>query len=249
MESGSLYDEGFFRVVGDESAAAAAATVPVLVNLFRPSKVVDIGGGTGAWGAALLREGVPDVVTVDGDWVPAQSLLVPRDTFVTHDLTRPLKLHQRFDLVLCLEVGEHIPEFAAETFVASLVTHGELVVFSAAIPDQGGTQHVNEQWPSYWRDLFASRGYELFDILRPRLWDDERIVFWFRQNMLVFAAGAAADRVRSLPAVAAPVNVVHPGQFGSRTRQAYRRRGIKDSSMDLYHAVQRRALRTLRLAR
>jgi hypothetical protein len=36
-----------------------------------------------------------------------------------------------------------------------------MVLFSAAIPAQGGTGHVNERWPGYSRALFAARGYRI----------------------------------------------------------------------------------------
>ena len=71
-----------------------------------------------------------------------------------------------------LEVAEHIPPECADIFVESL-TWGlaPVIMFSAAVPGQGGTLHLNEQWPAYWASKFAQHGYVLIDCLRPQLWD------------------------------------------------------------------------------
>jgi 2-polyprenyl-3-methyl-5-hydroxy-6-metoxy-1,4-benzoquinol methylase len=65
-------------------------------------------------------------------------------------LIQPLDLEKEFDLVVSLEVAEHLPASAADQFVNTLVKHGKKILFSAAIPGQGGQDHLNEQWPDYW---------------------------------------------------------------------------------------------------
>ena len=62
----------------------------------------------------------------------------------------------------------------------------DVVLFSAAIPGQGGTHHLNERWPSYWANLFGSAGYDVLDVVRANIWDDARVEWWYRQNLLVF---------------------------------------------------------------
>src|SRR5205814_1764959 len=73
------------------------------------------------------------------------------------------------------------------TFVDNLTRHGSLIVFSAAIPGQGGEHHVNEQPWEYWRVKFADRGYEVFDFLRPRMREDRSIYHCYRFNSFIFA--------------------------------------------------------------
>ena len=43
--------------------------------------------------------------------------------------------------------------------VATITKHGDAVLFSAAIPGQGGQDHLNEQWPEYWQKKFEVNGY------------------------------------------------------------------------------------------
>jgi hypothetical protein len=97
-----------------------------------------------------------------------------------------LPLEREFDLVLSLEVAEHLPEESAAGFSQSLARLGPIVLFSAAAPQQGGTGHLNEQWPSYWVRHFAQNGFTVVDCLRDRIWRDERIEWRYRQNLLLF---------------------------------------------------------------
>lgn len=59
-------------------------------------------------------------------------------------------------------------------------------MFSAAIPHQGGTDHFNEQPPAYWADIFKEFDYVCFDILRDKIWENKKIAFWYRQNMMFY---------------------------------------------------------------
>jgi len=70
-----------------------------------------------------------------------------------------------------------------------------VVLFSAAVPGQGGEHHVNEQPPEYWRSLFAERGYDCFDFLRARLRDRSDVRPWYRYNTLIYANSAGQQRL------------------------------------------------------
>jgi hypothetical protein len=89
-----------------------------------------------------------------------------------------------------------------------------VVVFSAAAPGQGGNGHTNEQWPEYWSELFARRGYEAVDCLREVFWNDGAVEWWYSQNLLLFARPTALDAVPSLrehPSRGkAPLSLIHP---------------------------------------
>src|SRR3981081_11169 len=145
-QTGTLYRGTFFRHPAQRSADAI---VPVVIDLVRPRSVVDIGCGTGTWLAAFRRDGVPDVFGIDGDWAPRDRLQLTGGQVAHHDPSQPLDLGRRFDLAICLEVAEHLPAASADALVALLTRHAPVVLFSAAIPGQGGTGHVNEQRPVY----------------------------------------------------------------------------------------------------
>jgi SAM-dependent methyltransferase len=203
--------------IGDEQAVCAS-WIDKHAEAFAlcASSVLDVGCGVGGWVATWLDSGV-DAIGVDGDYVPRDQLRVPADRFIDHDLAAPLDLGRRFDLVTCLEVAEHLPAEAAETLINSLCRHADVVVFSAAAPGQGGTGHVNERWLSFWAELFATHDYQPYDLLRSRLWWDERCEWWYRQNVIVFATGEVAHE-QGWPEMTGPLDMVHPELFALRCR-------------------------------
>jgi SAM-dependent methyltransferase len=192
MADGHVYDRYFFDSIARGAERSAAAVVPMVARTLAPESVLDIGCGRGIWVRQWIAVGV-DALGVDGAYV-ANDLVVPRERFRAVDLTLPFDLGRRFDLVQCLEVAEHLPENAGAALVATIVSHGDVVLFSAAVPGQGGEHHVNEQSREYWRDLFGRHGYRAFDALRPRIARDRRIEPWYRYNALVFASDRGASR-------------------------------------------------------
>jgi hypothetical protein len=114
-------------------------------------------------------------------------IAAPEETlFIRHDLTTPLYLGRAFNLVLCLEVGEHLPEASADTLVDNIVYHGGDIVFSAAVPGQEGVGHINCQPHEYWHAKFAEHGYEMRDVIRPLIAHDQRVSPWYRNNMFLY---------------------------------------------------------------
>ena len=176
----------------------------MLSRLFEdycPETVLDVGCGVATWLAAARTLGVRELLGIDGDHVPRDRLCVEPEHFLARDIAEPFDLGRRFDLVVCVEVAEHLALEAASNIVDSLTRHGDLVLFSAAAPYQGGTDHRNENWLEFWARLFAERAYEPVDTLRARIWSDSEIAWWYRQNIVLFRAKAAAERI--LPGVAA----------------------------------------------
>jgi SAM-dependent methyltransferase len=211
------YGGGFHRNIREGSLRSAREIVPVLLDLLGPRSVADVGCGDGTWLAVFREQGIVDTLGLDGTWVDPAQLAIPAESFRAVDLSRPLMIGRRFDLVLCLEVAEHLPVADAPTLVDSLARLGDVVAFSAAIPSQGGRYHVNEQWPEYWAALFDARGYAPVDCLRERLWANEGVEWWYAQNMLLFATGTALERhaalaegIRRRPR---PPALVHPRNY------------------------------------
>lgn len=181
-----LYDGIFYDKETKEALTAAQAVVPHLFNIIKPSSVIDVGCGTGGWLSVLKQFGVERIMGLDGDYVDRSRLLIPEKCFRATDLAKPFPLNEKFDLAVSLEVAEHIAPKQAQNFIESLCLLAPVVLFSAAIPGQGGTHHVNEQWPEYWRQLFASQNYKMFDSIRGLIWQNERVVYYYRQNIFLF---------------------------------------------------------------
>ena len=125
----------------------------------------------------------------------------------------PFDLKRKFDLVISLEVAEHLHESSAAGFISSLVKHGDTIIFSAAIPGQGGQNHLNEQWMKYWIDLFAVHGYAVYDLIRPRIWDIEEVEYWYKQNMIVISKHDLSALKISGNAI---LDAIHPEMFAAK---------------------------------
>jgi SAM-dependent methyltransferase len=189
------YADKFFDNVEIRARRSAQHVIGFLCRHFALSSVLDVGCGRGVWVDEWRRGGIADAVGIDGAYVHTDRLLIPREQFVAFDLSRRFDFGRRFDLVQSLEVAEHISSSSAEIFVDNLVTHGDVILFSAAVPGQGGEFHVNEQPYEYWRSKFASRGFAIFDSLRPQIVKIRAIEPWYRYNIFLFVHERAISRM------------------------------------------------------
>jgi len=190
------YDSQFHSYTRSMGTKSAQVIVPILQEALRPTSVLDLGCGRGAWLEVWKACGASDVLGVDGDYVDRSALAVDEPEFRAGDLGGTIDLQRRFDLVESLEVAEHLPESRARGFVADLCRHGDAVLFGAAPPGQGGEQHINEQPYDYWRAFFEELGYEAFDFVRPQVASHRDVAPWYRYNTVLYVKREAID---SLP--------------------------------------------------
>lgn len=213
-----MYPDQWHRIFGDKTGQSARAILPPLMEAFGTKSTVEVGCGNGHWTQVAIEHGVTDFRVVDGPWNEREHLLVDRDKFIEADLSVPLKLPDRYDMAICLEVAEHVRPESAGIIVQSLTNASDIVVFGAAIPYQGGYGHINEQWPSWWRDQFDKVGYAAYDLVRPRYWTDPAIHYWYRQNMFVYvnrrnSSASAVAASLEMPGSGLLFDAVHPEKF------------------------------------
>jgi SAM-dependent methyltransferase len=189
------YRTDFYRFLASFAIRSAQRIVPKVTAVLPVRSVVDFGCGQGAWLSVWAATGAL-VTGVDGPYVDRHHLLIDADDFHAADLAAPLDLRRRFDLVQSLEVAEHLPPAKAEQFVDTLTKHGACVLFSAAVPGQGGENHVNEQPAEYWRAIFRERGYPAVDYVRRLIRGDRAIAQWYRYNIMLYVKD---DTFASLP--------------------------------------------------
>ena len=149
--------------------------------------VIDVGCGLGQWLYIFKKEGAYDILGIDGKHLLAENQYIEKEEFLPFDLTqcKTLELAKRYDLAISLEVAEHLPESIANDYVQLLTKSSNTILFSAAIPNQTGENHINEQPHKYWSDKFNDQGYYMLDIIRPYIWDNKEINWWYRQNMFL----------------------------------------------------------------
>ena len=200
----NTYNNRFFHEISSGSIASAEIVAPMVTQLLGGptyvKSVVDVGGGQGWWAKAFLDSGVEEALLIDGAYVTDP--VVP---FIPHDISISLPpLDKKYDLAVCLEVAEHLDVSRADTFISDLTSYSDVILFSAAIPFQTGTHHVNCQWPSYWLKKFQNHGFGVEDAIRPTIWTNTNIEVWYRQNIMIFSKDAYDDPVPTM------LDVVHP---------------------------------------
>lgn len=165
---------------------AANEVVPYIIELLEPKSVVDVGCGIGTWLKVFEDNGIANILGIDGDYVDKSLLKIDINKFVDFDLEKFYNSDKKFDLAISLEVAEHLSIDSGDVFIKTIANLSDTIIFSAAIPNQGGQNHINEQEPKYWIEKFEKEGFKLFDVLRPVFWDNQNIDAWYRQNMLLF---------------------------------------------------------------
>ena len=172
-----------------------------LAQRYCPASVLDIGCRSGAYLKYFASRGAKRIKGVDSFEREARYLQL--DEYVQVDLGKPLGLAQTFDLVICVEVIQHIPAQSECTLISSIAQHArERIVFSGAQAGQPGAGHINGRPISHWLDLFASAGWYpcLFDSLALR---SLSTFPWFRSNLVVLTrdgqdAAVARERLMEL---------------------------------------------------
>lgn len=220
MAGETPYDKTFFDAFDADSRKAARLIGPVLLDLAPVRSAIDVGGGRGIWLSVFKELGVLEVLGVDGSYVDVERLAIARDEFVAADLEKPLGIGRKADLAISLETAEHLSERRADSFVADLCSLAPVVLFSAAVPRQGGTNHINERWQSDWAGRFARHGYRPSDAIRQALWDNQDAGAVYLQNALIYANEEGMTKYPKLRAAIERTNpktldVVHPLVLGN----------------------------------
>ena len=212
---------------------SAKTIVEHVMRLLSPATVSDFGCGKGQFLKAFKEAGVEAVHGYDGPWAkdPSKENLSEHE-FSSVDFEHADFIHpEKTDLALSLEVAEHISTASARDFVHLLCKASDVVVFSAALPLQGGQGHINEQPISYWSDLFTKEGYVPFDLLRRTLWNNDNVEVWYRQNICIYVKMGTPHETRLIQAtqrylhdcsadiISLPRTIVHPEFFEMRIKE------------------------------
>lgn len=215
-----VYDHEFYnmisRIIPDEKQI-----IPYVLERLNPKSIVDFGCGEGLWLMEAKRnDGSIKVLGLDGNYINRSRLLIAQDEFLGVDLRKKIELSKKFDLAISTEVAEHIEKEYVDVFVDNLTRAADCILFSAAVPGQGGDHHVNEQWQSYWVKKFKSRGYVPDFSIRNHFWNNENMNCWRKQNLIMFFKTNQRETVKF-----DIIDVVHPDMFKSRIDRSRKEMG------------------------
>ena len=228
----AIYNKDFYESQKNGSEMSAKAVLSCLFSIYKPNSIIDIGCGVGTWIKAAMELGVKDALGVDGKYVENE-LIIPFENFAPIDLDFSLPKLGYFDLAISLEVAEHLSPNRAESFIKNICNLSDVIMFSAAIPYQGGTNHRNERWPEFWANQFRLNGFIAVDCLREKLWRNYDVEWWYRQNIVLFMTHTKAKSIFYKQAKINPNNLsqVHPELFLKvvhNKKEANRKRYLKD---------------------
>jgi hypothetical protein len=216
--SQDLYNNSFYNSYRDKSLDSARSIIPLVNKLINPKSVIDFGCGVGAWLSAWKEVGVIEVLGVDGHPEDIKDMLISPGEYLKMNLELQNSSIGRYDLAQSLEVAEHLDDISAQNFISLLCSASDAVVFGAAIPWQGGTNHINEQWPDYWASLFSKNGYVCYDVIRPHVWLNQNCAYYYSQNTLLYVKRESIVRYPELGKYSPCINYselprVHPWKW------------------------------------
>ncbi|MDD2781543.1 methyltransferase domain-containing protein [Sulfuricurvum sp.] len=231
------YDKEFYERQKTGSKTSASVVLKYLFELFCPASVVDVGCGTGVWLETARTFGVSDILGIDGEYVIDGALMIDQHNFYPVDLETAFHLERTFDMAMSLEVAEHLSHERAEGFIADLCALSDVVLFSAALPYQGGAGHVNENWLEYWAEKFAVFGFIPLDFLRHALWNNSEVEWWYRQNLLLYVRETSAEKLFPgiPPADPHRLSMVHPEFFLWSLQRSGDERVVRTFAQDRYY--------------
>lgn len=149
------------------------------------TSIVDVGCGLGDMLVPLLSD--HDCLGVDFSNGARDALVIPRERYVDHDLTTPIGKVEHRDVVMSLEVWEHIPQEFEPVYVANLLAfEPDVIIVSCAADGQWGRHHYNCGDRAHVLETIGKHGYEE-DVALTTSWSKiKRLAGFYRKNTVVF---------------------------------------------------------------
>lgn len=221
MYKANDYTDEFYDRQDTLRFQSASEVLNLLFSYYKPKSMVDLGCGLGHWLKTASDLGVNTIFGYDGHLLDTEKLKIPSECFLRHDFETTLNSSNRYDLAISIEVGEHLPKSCSEQFIQSLCSLSDVVLFSAAVPNQGGVNHYNEAPPIFWANIFKENGYLCYDILRQKLWNNEKVNCIHAQNIFVYIKeGCGAEQIfKDFTPTQEPLLLYHPSLYEQRMNQ------------------------------
>ena len=129
-----------------------------------------------------------------------RNCLFRRIAFARSIYCNPSPSIENWDLAICLEVAEHLFPNRAKGLIKDLAKAAPIILFSAAVPGQADRYTSTSSGPGIGRTCLPSMTYVRLDLIRPLIWQDPRVNWWYQQNVYLFAGPEALRHSTALRA-------------------------------------------------
>ncbi len=198
-----MYTREYYTKHDTASYQSAKAVLTKLSSYIKPHSVIDLGCGSGTWCRAAAELWEIPVTGIDQHAYYDCHMHIPETQYRQLDIRKEL-CNYRAELTICVEVIEHIDEAYEDIVLDNICSTSDNVLFSGALPFQGGTGHINEKPYSYWVDKFSARGFGLDERLRNGIWHNDAIAIWYRNNIMLLQKNNYRPKLNS------PLDIIHP---------------------------------------
>jgi hypothetical protein len=222
------YNKEHYKWWNNPAVNSAKQIVPYILDCLPIKSVLDFGCAQGGWLSVFHELGIKNIKGLDGVWVNTEDLLVPLESF--HCINLEKYQHpptEKYDLCICLEVAEHLDNKYSDALIANLTAASDIILFSAAVPEQGGQNHVNERPPSFWQKKFENQGFEQFDFLRDKYWQNDGVEWWYKQNIMFYSKANLRPKLKKISNDFLGKHVIHPKAFSEKCSEL----SIENTSM------------------
>lgn len=203
------YTQNFYDKYFEGSYSSAKEVINFISSFLKPKTIIDFGCGAGTWLMASKEILSSKILGIDQHKYSDVRMLIEEKEYISLDLTKPIQIGQKFDLAISVEVAEHLDEKYADVFVETLCNHSDIILFSAAVPLQGGRNHINERPCTYWAQIFAQKGFDLIDCIRPSIWDNNNVEAWYKNNIVLYV-NRERNMLTNVPIKSNPIDIIHP---------------------------------------
>ena len=189
------YSDQFYESVTNRAEYSSRIIFSLLKNALHPKTFVDVGSGDGVWSLSALEhfESINHVEAWDllaektyldiaKKRFPSKNIISKRIDFESSDYG----VEMVYDLAVCLETFEHLSPSACEKLSLFFSSHTRILIFSGAVPGQGGTNHINEQPFKTWQRNLLDFGFFPLDFIRPNIQDKKNVPSYYKNNIVLW---------------------------------------------------------------
>jgi hypothetical protein len=154
-----MYDRDFHKSIENDETPQAIRLAEYIKEHLSPTCFFDFGCSTGTY-LYQIKKHLPNIISVGFEFSDEAVQHAVCSDIIQHDLTTPLTISKSpRTLGLCLEVLEHIEDIHWKSVLENITKNCDRVIFSAAVPGQGGVGHINCRLKIVWIKRFHELGW------------------------------------------------------------------------------------------